>query len=235
MRDPKKTLEELLEKRVITGYNIFDRPLERQTYTFILSNLHETGAYMEDVEKDLKSQGYSHFVPFSIRNRDTVFHWKPNYNIRDSRGNLWINLRIRDKNNYLDLGRYAGKTLPQSGVSEEYCRQLVGETKGYEIALFSDEREEIVNLASLFIIKSIEGLFSWRDAYDTPFILIEGLDEDLEGFERVKGYSLFKEGKECFFISREEIPENLRADFVQKTCFVNQSFFHTQFKPTKDI
>lgn len=136
MKSPKHTLEELLEQRIITGYNVFDKPLEMKGYTFIFSNLHETIAYLEDVEKDLKTLGYK--LPLVTRNRNTSFEWKPDYIIRDNDGDIFKNLCIREKKKYLDLNKYKEKTLVQSGLSEEYCQKLIGENKGYEIVLFSE-------------------------------------------------------------------------------------------------
>lgn len=78
--------------------------------------------------------------------------------------------------------------------------------------------------------KAIEGLFSWRDAYRTPFILIQGLDEDLEGFQKVHIYSRVRGSTEFSFIRTDPLSEGTLKDFVQIDGFVNKSLFQTDTK-----
>ncbi|MDP3728685.1 MAG: hypothetical protein Q8R18_04495 [bacterium] len=230
MEKIKQSLEDLLEKRIISGYNIFEKPLERKGYTFILSNLHETEAYLADVKQDLKSLDFK--VLLTVRNRATTFRWVYDYIIRDDNGNILKNLRIRKRKEYLDLLKYPGNTLFESGLNKEQCEELIGETKGYDIAIFSNSKEEIVNLVSLFTIRTEKGKsYSWKDAYKTPFILVQGLRGELNNFEEVNLYSI-KNNKEFAFISKEKVQ---LKEFTQEDCYINKSLFQMENKDSESI
>ncbi|MDP3728545.1 MAG: hypothetical protein Q8R18_03775 [bacterium] len=203
MIDTEKTLEELLEQRVITGYNVFDRPLERQNYAFILSNLHNTEGYLEDVKKDLSLLTRSNRqIKYSLRNRDTTFIWRPSYKIRDDHGRLYENLLIRKGKEYLDLEKIFGNTLMDSDLTEQDLKNLIAEAKGYEIVVDCKNREEICALANLFRRKSIAGgEVVWKDAYDVPLILLEGIRKSFPGFEKIRFFKAHFGEQEISFIT----------------------------------
>ena len=119
MEQTKQTLDRLLEQRIITGYNIFDRIFERGKYNFSLSNFHETEAYLEDVIRDINSLNLS--VNFQIRDRQTAFCWKPWHRFRDDNNKLYPNIKIRKQREIINLESILAQTFVEAGYNSDFC------------------------------------------------------------------------------------------------------------------
>ena len=135
MKKGQKLLEMLVRKELISGFNRYISPFDLSGNSLlVLSNLHETKAYREAVQKDLKGRVHlDKETACTITKRKGFTRWDLGYRIRDDEGNLLPGLKIKEKNTYLNLEEVQTKTLEEAGFSEEYIRTLIGITDAYEI------------------------------------------------------------------------------------------------------
>ena len=161
-----------------------DRLFKRGKYNFSLSNFHETEAYLEDVIRDINSLNLS--VNIQIRDRQTAFRWKSKHRFRDDNNEIYPNIKIRNKEEIINLEAIEAQTFIEAKYSPEFCANLICENKSYEINITCNLQEEIFQLAYFFEEHSLIGnLNAWRDAYETPAIIIEGQELKIEGFEEI--------------------------------------------------
>ena len=89
-----------------------------------------------------------------------------------------------------------------SDLTEEDLNNLIAEAKGYEIVIDCKKIKEICTLAELFRRKSIAGgEVVWRDAYDVPLILLDGMRKSLPGFEKIRFFQAHHGEQEISFIA----------------------------------
>ena len=227
----RETLDYLLQENAITGYNYFPRKLSSRTRSrLILSNLHETDAYLADVTNYLTALGYpNEHTSLEIRAKFASARWLPQYRIHDDFGNVYPQLKIHDDNKILTLSEIPFQTLSAAGFSKEYIQSLIGKNKGYEIVLSSRRIFEIRKLADIFLEKAYNGsLEPWTDAYSVPYILIEGCTESVPSFEEITLYRRMKGKEEYNFVAlhlSQETADTLSyLGFIPRGCLVNKIF-----------
>src|SRR3989344_5734652 len=110
-----RCLDELLTYRdadgnlspIISGYNFYNQ-LARSDRLVTFSHMHETEDYKNAMLNDLENLGYkTEHIISKIRERGTNHLWDPNYELRDSSGNIFpsriIDMRI---GHFIDLDKY---------------------------------------------------------------------------------------------------------------------------------
>ncbi len=220
MEATKQILDALLEQRIITGYNIFDRPINRGKYNFVLSNLHETEAYLEDVKRDFDSLNLS--ADFQVRDRQTSFCWKPNYRFRNDNNNVYPEIILRKNKEIIDLEKITAQTFIEAGYSSEFCKGIFCENKALEINIACNLEEEIKKLAYLFNEHSfVKNKNAWRDAYKTPAIIIEGQNLEIKEFGEIFLFRKITSNYEASFLMHEERLLILPS-FQKKRVYVNK-------------
>ncbi len=227
MKKLKENLDKLLEKEIITGYNYFRFPIYDNICLLSLSNMHETGLYLEEVLKELNRKRYLDNVVLKVRPKESTTKWGLSYRIRDDQNRVYSNLKIRRNGVYLDLEKIPFKTLEEADWGSKEAKNLIGETRGYEIILYSKTVKQLKDLAKLFLEKSKMGkIHSWKDAYDDPFIHIKGLNK-VRGFEASKSCNAFTKGGELAFIIRNNAYiQNINLvkslNFIISDCLLNK-------------
>ncbi len=220
MEATKQILDALLEQRIITGYNIFNKPINRGKYNFVLSNLHETEAYVEDVRRDFDSLNLS--ADFQVRDRQTSFCWKPTDRFRDDENKVYPKIQIRNREGFINLEAIYAQSFIEADYSPEFCRSLICENKALEINIACNSKEDILLLANFFREHSLAmNKNAWKDAYKTPFIIIEGKELRIEGFREI---FLFVKRTSNFEAS-VLIPKNklvLLPSFQKQIVYVNK-------------
>ncbi len=227
-REIKETLEKLVTSHnsvgrpIITGFNYYSTCLEVDLAIVIsLSNIHSSQDYWRSVMEDLGRMGYpNESVSISTRSKKGFFQWRPSFFIRDERGSLEANLRIKniDTGEYLDLEGISYRTLKEAGYSEAV--KLIAENEGYEINTLTSIEEDLRRLAAEFLRKSSDTLFNedgeqvvetegerqerapWPGASNVPVLIVSGNVSrfvDLPGFQKV----------DLFRFQNEEIGEYL--------------------------
>ncbi|HLD05882.1 MAG TPA: hypothetical protein VJG90_09260 [Candidatus Nanoarchaeia archaeon] len=242
-REIEQTLEKLVTatnstgRPIITGFNYHPVCLEMGAITAIsLSNIHSSQVYLKEVMADLNRMGYPNVeVSVSTRDKRGYFRWRPNFFIRDEKGVLEENLRIKDieTGEYLDLDGIPHRTLCNAGYSEEEIARLVAENGGYEIDILSSVPEHIRRMAGEFLKKSAFELYDdtgelisemeserntrgpWPDAWETPILIIGGNLSQMQGLPGFHEAHLFRfqgsEIGEFLFVTHKEI-EVLRSN-----------------------
>ena len=133
MKKGQKLLEELLRKRHISGFNRYFSAYDfSETSILVLSNLHETIPYREAVLKDLKAYAD---ICVDVHKKIGFTRWRPDYRIRDDKGDLFPGIKIKDKQKYLKLEDIQSGTLREAGFATEYIRTLIGINNAYEIRI----------------------------------------------------------------------------------------------------
>lgn len=230
MRRIQRSLDALLEQKIISGYNYFPTILPKESLNLTLSNYHETGAYLLGIVEELENLKLLSNTSFHLRKKEGITKWDPQFRIRDDLGNL-LKLKIRDGFKYLDLESIKFSTLKEAGFKEDYIRNLIGENQGYEVSFCSKDLESIKFLANLFLVKSDEkNENSWKDAYDTPIIIIRGkINTDVDGFLRAI-YLKYRRDYEYSFITKEDFDKSKIMDLniKQEICFINSLFYYKQ-------
>jgi len=224
-----KTLDRLVEQRIITGYNKYDLRLEEiSPYRLILRNMHETTGYLLDVMKSLRELDYPYSSTLiQIRYRYTYHLWEIDYNIKDERGNPLNNLIIRRNGKELDLSGKA-MTLRELEYDEKTVQGLIAENRAYEIGISSFYKEEIIELARVFSEKANnENKNSWNDAYKKPVIIIHNIN-NLKEYKKTQRYQKNFEKGEVSFITKDlddKIHNKLlEIGFEKSRCLVNKEF-----------
>ena len=236
MESTKKLLDHLLREKVISGYNYFPMcsNFAKGRFALVLSNFHESKEYLFDIIHDLESGKYLTLnTSLEIRSKSSYTRWKSNFRVVDDNNNFFKELRLRDEKGYIHLETIGTKQL-EDLFTEEYIENLVGEDEGYEIAIESNRKDEIIRTTELFFEKSSQfNLGCWKDAYKVPVIILEGRIEVfksyLTGFNPAKICKKRIKDHEYNFVfknfKREREEELIRKGFKINPCLVNNLFF----------
>ncbi len=225
MKKGQKVLENLLREEHISGFNRVSFPYNFSNINLIvLGNFHETEAYKQAVIEDLRKKDSS--LQLALHQKRGFTRWLPQWKIRDDKGKLFPNLKIKDKKGYICLEEIQTQTLAEAGFSEEDI--LIGINRGYELRVQSQGYKEIEELAKVFIEKTDKNSpNAWPDTYNTPIIFLFGM-EHADDFLPVTMYQQKGERLSFNFIQRslrkdrEKILEEI--GFEQAVCLANSQF-----------
>src|SRR3989338_862129 len=226
MKKGQRLLEALLRKDHISGFN---RPFSAydfsETSILVLSNLHETIPYREAVLKDLKAYAD---ICVDVHKKIGFTRWRPDYRIRDDKGDLFPGIKIKDKQKYLKLEDIQSGTLREAGFATEYIRTLIGINNAYEIRIESPNHNTVQCLAKMFIDRTNSlSLEPWPDDYDIPVIFLLGA-ETMPDFLPVTMYQQRRRRDSLNFVQKklaQEIEKQLEGNGFEKAyCLANSLF-----------
>ncbi|MBI4154776.1 hypothetical protein HY498_01680 [Candidatus Woesearchaeota archaeon] len=238
---------------IITGYNWYNT-LAKSDRVITLSHIHETETYKQDMVNDLEELGYSpKFTLAHIRSKAGAFLWDPEFRIRDDLGDVFPGLGIRDlrTNFYLNLEKYKKQFLSAYSQFKDCKGKLVAEDQGWELNIPFNNRTELISLINLFLIRSAKFIFdekntkineeevhrSWRDAYETPVLLLGEMalryKNELPYFDQVTKLSLIEGSNEISFVIHKNIKrlkklkqygDLMYLGFGEEVCLANKKF-----------
>lgn len=213
--------------------------------------MHETEAYKKEMIRDLEKLKYTrNFLNNCIRNKASIFLYQAHFQIRDSKGKVFANLKIKDRtsNTYVDLRKYS-RTLENYPEFKDAEGNLIAENlKGWEINLPFSKQEELLKVVNLFVKKTNLLLYTssrtqkikykpWRDAYKIPVLLVGAVAlqyrEKLPDFREATRLILKEKNNEISFVinKRLEILRKLphynflqTLGFIEEQCLANQQF-----------
>ncbi len=178
-------------RNVISGYNWYAEVQSNETF-ITFSNIHETDEYLHAVTADLELFGYTKKEISSIvRGKGGTFHHDLDFAIRDSQGELFPGIRIKDTRTgeYLDLSQYK-KPLSYYPEFSDAQGYLLSEDYGWELNLPVDNMDKLKKVVNTFLRKSSSFLYDergeiipetpeqkrlrapWADAYRLPVLLV---------------------------------------------------------------
>lgn len=237
-------LDNLLERRITSGYNWYNAvPATNRIVTF--SHIHETDAYRDAMLADLVKLGHQYEkVVKNMREKFGCFRWELDFHIRDEKGMLLKGTRIRKRDgSLLNLEEYTERTLESYSTLSNIL--LVGESDGWELNVEFKEKEDLKNIAELFIRKSSsKSPDRWPDAYDLPVLVLgEGAvayAQELPDFIPAKRIVLQRGNNEISFIidrlfaplqKMSEFGEIQKLGFNIEACLANKSFIEQYVNP----
>jgi hypothetical protein len=228
MENGQKLLENLLRKEHISGFNrSFSAYDFSDSSLIVLSNFHDTERYKKSVLDDLGAYSQKE-LDIMIKRKIGYTRWEPEYRIRDDKGNLFPDLKIKDKQKYLKLEEIHSATLEEANFSIEYIGSLIGINDAYEIRIQSSSQSTIQDVARMFIEKTnLKSENMWPDPYDVPVVLLLGT-ESMVDFLPVTMYQQRRRKDSLNFVQRnliKEIEERMEEDGFEKThCLANSHF-----------